>query len=395
MKDNARSIKRIKIGMVISTYYPVWGGAQRQLDQIGKYLVEEGIEYFILTRRLGGAKKTEEINGVLVHRLFVTNRWKWLDSVLFTSGALIWLLRNNSRFEILHCYQMYSPATIGTLIKAILPEKKVVVKVTSSDEYGETNEIKRLPFTRARTFLLKLVDKFLVVNRKIYDELSGLGLSPEKAIYMPNGVYLPPAERLVDAEKVRLKTSLGLDFEKIVTFTGRITAEKNLEILLRSWVKVSAGSAEAHLVLVGEGGLERNIEKDIIKLRSELNLNNSVHLTGKVDNIFDYLIVSDVFVLPSISEGLSNSLLEAMAVGLGIVASNNPGNRQLIVHRQNGLLVDPGNEDDISSAINLLIRNEAYARELGRRAREDARENFSIKEIARRYAGVYEDLLKS
>jgi len=387
------SSQKIRVGMVISTYYPVWGGVQRQLDQIGEYLRDEGVDLFILTRKLPKTSFFELKNQTPVFRIPVTNISKRLDSFLFISLSVIWLLKNKSKFDILHCYQMYSPTTIGAFVKKIIPSKKIVVKVTSSNEYGEAKEIKKLPFYNIRSKLLKIVDKFFVVNKKIIHELSELDIPAEKISYMPNGVCLPPDKLLCDSEKNSLKRSLNLPFDKIVIFTGRITEEKNLAKLLFSWQIVKNRCPQAHLIMLGEGGRERNSLDAINQLREKLRLTQSVHLVGKINNVFDYLLSSDVFVLPSISEGLSNSLLEAMAAGLGIVAADNDGNRQAITDERNGILVNAQNVESISSAIIKLIEDDDHRKLLGIEARKTAIKDFSMKKIAGEYACSYRELL--
>ena len=253
---------KLRAGMVISTYFPVWGGAQRQLYQIGKYLLEQKVELFILTRHLPGTKSYEKIGGIDVYRVFVTNRFRILDSLLYTFLSLLWLVKNRRRFDILHCYQIYSPTSIAVLAKKLLRKIKVVVKVTASNEYGETKEIIRLPFTNLRIKLLNNVDKFLVVNRHMEKELTVLGIPSSRIEYIPNGVEIPEESSFQPEVKSRFRKLLGLNFKKIAIFTGRLSEEKCLDTLLLSWSRVcSKLHLEAHLIILGEGGKERNVEK--------------------------------------------------------------------------------------------------------------------------------------
>lgn len=379
---------------MISTYFPVWGGAQRQIYQLGKYLLGQNVYLFILTRLLPGMKRYEKVGGVDIHRLFVTNRFRYLDSLLYSCLCLVWLLKNRRRFNILHCFQIYSPAYIGVLAKRILHKTKVVVKVTASNEYGETREIRRLPFTNLRISLLKGVDKFLVVNRQIEKELNVLGIPSSRIAYMPNGVEIPKESSYQPQAKARFRSLLGLNFAKIAIFTGRFAEEKCLDILLLAWQKICRLHPEAHLLILGAGTRERNIEEKILQMRLALKLDKNVHPLGKVDNVFDYLLAADIFVLPSVSEGLSNSLLEAMAAGLGIIAGDNDGNRQAIKNGENGILVKPKEVEGLYSAILTLIEDEAYNNQLGRRAKETVQYDFALKNIAQRQIELYRDCLR-
>lgn len=384
---------KIKVAMVISTYYPVWGGMQRQLYQIGKYLKREGVDFFILTRKTKGTAKYESVGGVPVYRVFVTNRSMILDSFLYTFFSWIWLIRNRSRFDVLHCYQIFSPTTIGILTKLIIKEKKVIAKVTASNEFGEVNELKRMPFTKFRISFFKFVDRFLIVNESLKNELVTLGISSNLIKFVPNGVEIPAESCLGERVKQRMRESLKLHYEKIVIFTGRLSEEKNLDILLLAWQRVIKKYPAAHLIILGEGCKERNIQPKILHLRSSLGLEENVHLLGKVNNVFDYLLASDIFILPSTSEGLSNSLLEAMAAGLGIIAGDNPGNRQLVKDGINGILVKPGGEENIYSALSNLLGKEDYTRKLGENARQTVEDDFSMENIAAKYADIYRECL--
>jgi len=99
-------------------------------------------------------------------------------------------------------------------------------------------------------------------------------------------------------------------------------------------------------------------------------------------------------VLPSSTEGMSNALLEAMAAGSGIVASNIPGNAQLITDSINGLLVPPSDVASLSLALNRLLMDSALTAKLGKAAKQSAIENYSIDSVAERYINLYTKLLQ-
>ncbi|MBM3245429.1 MAG: glycosyltransferase family 4 protein, partial [Candidatus Omnitrophica bacterium] len=244
----------LRIAMVIATYFPVWGGAQVQLRQICRKLSAKGVSCFILTRRLPGTKNFEVINGIPVYRIYVTGKSKIIDSFLFISLSILWFLNNKDVFDAIHCYQAYSPATIGIITTLILRSKKVIVKVTSSDEYGEVAEIKKLPLYNIRISLLRRADRFLAVNKKVTEELIGLGIRRDMISYLPNGVEVPLDSCYDYSSKMNYRRRLGLDYARLACFTGRITREKNLEALITAWGYVIKQCSDAHLMFVGEGG---------------------------------------------------------------------------------------------------------------------------------------------
>lgn len=382
----------LKIGMLISTYFPIGGGAQRQLQRMSKYFLKEDISLFILTRRYPNFKRHEIIDGVHIYRMPTLNFSRFLSSISYTASSLLWLFRNRCHFNILHCHQLYSPATIGVLAKKIL-RKKVIVKVTASDEYGETREIYRLPFTNFRIRLLRQVDKFIVVNKQLIKELVSLGIPSERIIYIPNGVDVPQDSSYEDDTRYRYRERLNLNDDKIVIYTGRLSEEKCLDTLLKSWKIVTDYYQGASLLILGEGSNARNVEDHIKKQCVQLGLQKNVHFPGWVNNVTDYLLASDAFVLPSISEGLSNSLLEAMASGLAVIAGDNPGNRQLIEHNQNGILIEPRDADRLAEVIMLLLKDSSFNKRLGIQAKATIKEKFSIAKVAQAYRRLYQELL--
>jgi glycosyltransferase involved in cell wall biosynthesis len=120
---------------------------------------------------------------------------------------------------------------------------------------------------------------------------------------------------------------------------------------------------------------------------------DSVHFVGAVNNPVDYLRAADIFVLPSFAEGMSNSLLEAMSVGLPVIASRIGGNTDLLTDETAGLLIEPQDVEGWCRAISQLLENPEQAQKLGRAAREIVTSQYSIRVIVDQYLAIYERLL--
>ena len=132
----------------------------------------------------------------------------------------------------------------------------------------------------------------------------------------------------------RARSRLNLLPRPRVIFTGRLHPQKNLPLLLEAWTEVARRSP-ANLILVGPG----NDRQRLTELAGSLGIADRVQFIGAVDNPAEYLRAADIFVLPSVAEGMSNSLLEAMATALPCVVSGIGGNTDLITDRQTGRLV--------------------------------------------------------
>ena len=217
------------------------------------------------------------------------------------------------------------------------------------------------------------------------------GFSPRQIVQIPNGIsvadFVPP-----DAARERYRKILGFHQEqKVVMFVGRLLPKKGVDLLLRAWAKVCQEHPTAHLVILGDGPFRAELSA----LADTLGVSKHVSFQGHVDNVSHYLWAADVFVLPSKAEGLSNALMEAMAAGLPCVASKVGGNIDLITDGENGLLFDSGNEAQLVAALSNLLRNEAEARKLGRKARKTVETEFSLSSVVAQYINLYKRLLKN
>ena len=176
-----------------------------------------------------------------------------------------------------------------------------------------------------------------------------------------------------------------------VVFTGRLHPQKNLDVLIEAWPKVASATG-ASLVLVGQGPEKERLEE---KAR-RLGVANRVCFTGAVADVADALRAADLFVLPSVAEGMSNSLLEAMATGLPCVASDIGGNQDLLRPSTGtavGVLVDGGDPERWADALIGLLNDPVSRANLGRAARQRIDQEYDLRLVVQRYVTLYRSLL--
>jgi glycosyltransferase involved in cell wall biosynthesis len=166
--------------------------------------------------------------------------------------------------------------------------------------------------------------------------------------------------------------------------------EKNLPLLLEAVSSLAALFPKIHLLLAGGGSEEERIRE----LADHLRITNKLTLLPSQNNILTVLENIDIFVLPSTTEALSNSLMEAMACGRPVIASSVGGTPELIRHEQNGLLFESGNVADLNRQITKLVSDPGLRQQFGDAARKKMIERFSIEQSARRMAEIYEELLE-
>jgi len=206
----------------------------------------------------------------------------------------------------------------------------------------------------------------------------------DKIVTVLNGIELDAFGRTsVQVERGKL----GFEAEDVlIGVAGRFAPKKGLEDLIRAFPEIHKAHPKARLVLVGDGPSRPGLEK----IAQRIQLGRQIHFTGFRNDIPDLLSAFDVVVQPSISEGLSLSIIEPMAAGKPIVACNIEGNREIITSRVNGLLVPPSDPAALAAAVGLLLKDPEYARALGKAAQDDCRERFSKARMVRQTVKLYD-----
>ncbi len=217
-------------------------------------------------------------------------------------------------------------------------------------------------------------------------ELERVEIPSQRIRDIPNGVPVPPPQDEIDRgawrQRLGLKTNVPL-----AVFVGRLSPEKGLVDLINAWKRVQAELPDAQLVLVGSGP-----QQD--ELRGHAAGFPNILWAGATQQPQRYLFAADLFVLPSHEEGMSVSLLEAMAVGLPIVATDIPGNRGLIESGRHGLLVPPNRPDQLARSMLLQMQAKSIAAGMGRAARQRVEDEFSITLMAQRHLELFQSLIK-
>ncbi|MCK4659045.1 MAG: glycosyltransferase [Phycisphaerae bacterium] len=187
----------------------------------------------------------------------------------------------------------------------------------------------------------------------------------------------------------RLRRRLGLPLGRVVLLAvGNVTEVKNHRLIIEGIAAVGLQAASYTLVIVGEDRLAGQTQH-----WAAANLpGHDVRLPGATENVLDWYRAADLFVLPSRSEGLCNALLEAMACGLGVVATDVPGNREVLHHGETGLLVPLGEAAAFGVALRRLVEDAELRRRIGQAARRYVIENHDINRTVEAYGCAYEGL---
>jgi len=270
--------------------------------------------------------------------------------------------------------------------------KPSIIKLGSAGRYGDVRRAVNNTASGLRKIFFKHISKFVCLTREIELELSSeLGIPNNKLIRIPNGIDLDVFHPVTRDQKEAKKKSLGISTsKKLVLFVGRLEHKKRVDFLLKAWRIVQADKRiSANLLIVGDGRLRLKLEN----FKNQLKVCDSVTFHGESENIAHLMQSADVFVLPSVSEGLANVFLEAMSSGLPIVATNTTGNAEILSHKANALLFSEKSHSELADQILYLLKNDKIAQDIGLSARRTVEERFNVQKIAGQYSQLYQDLI--
>lgn len=392
-----------RVLFLTESFHPVLGGGEGHVLDLSRRLAASGMPATVVTRR--GERSwpaRETLDGVRVVRVPPAGPAR-TGKYAMVPAALLALRREAAAHDVVVVRNTRVLGVPG-LVAARMARKAVVLQPEVNGEMtGEvytwgTGLDRPLPrraigaAVAARNRVLRDADAFVAMSRLIHDEIVAAGVSPERVRHIPHGVDMDRFRPATPEEKAELRRRLGLPADAlIVTFTGRLLRGKGLETLVAAF---ALQKPPAHLVIVGSGtGQALSVEDEIRERVARGDLAGRVTMTGRVESVEDCLRASDVFAFPSVFEGLGLSLIEAQACGLACVASRTGGIVDVIEDGRNGLLVTPGQANDLAAALRSLLSENGRRLALGAAARENVRA-FDVEASVDRYRALFHELAR-
>jgi len=377
------------IVMIIGLFHPFVGGAEKVCQRLSKGLRKEGLLVIVLTQHADGLPDYEVIDGIPVYRKI--RGWHPFG-LFYMFSVFCFLVKNRRRYDIIQCFGLWLFNTPVFLMKYLFG-KRIVLRPLCSGQYGDFVGIEHLKLRRLILATSKLFDRIIYLSHAIKKELVENRFPLEKLTYIPNSVdinrFRPPGK----SERCQSKK---------VCYVGRIEEQKGLEYLIEAMAVVTSQEDSARLFIVGEGKRKPALEE----LCKRLKLEEHVVFTGFAQDILHYYQDARIFVLPSLSEGMSSSLLEAMSCGLPVIATMVGGNTDIVdpgfedgktieshYHiGEHGILVKQKDAAGIGEALLKLLRDDELAFRLGERAKNLVEKRFSHERIVRDYMNLYASL---
>lgn len=408
---------------------------ERQCAALCARLAAGGMDVEVWTRRIApGAPPVERVDGYTVRRQRPggVGRWGEYGGV----GALaVRLVADRRRHDVVAVFGsgwlavaaglacrltgrpwLLRPATAGDLTRFLDPS----AAPTGTAAWRIARRV--APGPDWRRGVLRGADAVVAVSDEIAAEARGQGFDPGRVVAIANGVDTARIRPAGDAARQTARDALGLPGDALVVlFLGRLVARKGVLELVAAWrtlATASAGGAPAHrpavLVIAGTGAGQRDSVAEALAAAVSDGAGgprgpkaavgdgaggprggHPIRLVGAVDDPAAWLAASDVFVLPSHAEGLSNALLEAMAAGLAIVASDIPANRAALGSGDDtAWWHPPGDLDALADAIAAASGDATGRDRRGAAARARAVARFGLDGAAHRYAALLGALIE-
>ncbi len=402
----------MKLALVTRRYPPLIGGAEKVLSYLAAALAAEGAEVTVLTSRMpglglaareevpveaGSVRGTSPRGRLTVERL-ATSRLRFWGTWLYMRNLSRWFDRNPVDLAYVSMLKHDAYVTVGAGRRLGFP---VVLRPEGAGATGDIAWQSWGRFGRKIGRRCRSAAAFVAISRAIEDELkdawrsgtlracrhddpSDRSPAGPRIVSIPNGVPVPPVpwQRRPDWRAAPR-----------AAFVGRLAPEKGLDTLVNAWPAVRAAHPGARLILIGEGPERHALEARARSLGLTLGPGQAVELPGASADPTAALRDADLFVLPSREEGMSIALLEAMALGIPLVATSIPGNRRIVGDFKHGRLAPPDEPEALARVIDEQWTNFDRAFHMSRAARGRVQQEFSIRIVARKHLELFSELV--
>jgi len=326
-------------------------------------------------------------NGIGVIDLDVI--WRNINPVRDLRGLYkLYRFLRRSDYEIIHTHTSKA-GFVGRLAAKLAGIPIIIHTVHGFAFHEESRPLTLWFYASLERIASHWCDKIVTVSKFHRDWALKLGIgNEEKVLAIPNGI---PEERVApNRSKEEIRKELNLTKEIVILSTGRLAPQKGLQYLIKSIpILFSKIKKSFKVLLVGEGPLEYYL-KNLVKT---LGIEQYVKFLGFRNDIGNLLSISDIVVLPSLWEGLSIALLEAMAAGKPIITTTIGSNLEVVRNEESALLVPSKSPESIAEAIIRLIDNRDLAIKLGDQARKTYEDKYTEEKMVNKYMELYFSLL--
>ena len=367
--------RRTKLMLLVPTLDQ--SGAEKQLTLLACRLPRDEFDVHVVALTRGGTFADELVqHGVRL--TVIGKRWKF-------DPMAMWRLRKLIKAEqpdIVHTW-LFAANAYGRLMvgRRRSPRPKLIVSERCVDVWKAGWQL------WLDQKLIERTDRLIGNSVAVAEFYKSIGYPADRISVIPNGIEVPeptPFDR--DTLLAELEIPRGAP---VIGFVGRMAKQKRVDDLVFAMALVSILRPDAHLLLVGDGPERDNL----MKFARDIDIDHHTRFTGHRADAAKLLRIMDLFWIASDFEGQSNSIMEAMAAGLPVIATDIPPNRELVVDGETGFLVRVGDRAGFQQFADRILADPELARRLGDAGRERMRQNFSIDKMVATHARLYREVL--
>ncbi|MCJ7563274.1 MAG: glycosyltransferase family 4 protein [Candidatus Aminicenantes bacterium] len=256
--------------------------------------------------------------------------------------------------------------------------------------FGYFGPLKTQMFILLEKYAARITDRIVALTKGEKEDYQFYKIAPEdKIVVINSGVELEKIKDLSLEERQNLKRQLGIPERSFVVGTaGRLEPVKGPEYLMEAAKDILSNYPQTYFVFAGDGPLRQRLERKAY----ELGINTNMRFLGWRNDVTRVISIYDIFVFPSLNEGMGRVLVEAMALGKPVVASKVGGIPDLVTHGKTGFLVPPKDPGQMARYIQVLIEDEGKRKRLGQAGKEMAL-NFKKEIMIEKIEELYDELL--
>ncbi len=379
--------EKSRILLFTTAFLPLVGGSEIAINEITKRLPD--FSFDIITPRYRPDVASQEImENVIVHRVGVGSSFdKYLFPLLgFVKGAML-VRREDEQFykhqTFIHAFQA-SHAAIAAIFLAQLMWLPLFVTLQEGKDLAKQPWITKI----TRRWILRQADQMTAISNYLLNYARII--NPKvPVVRIPNGI---DSEIFHRVGSLVLKRTLALENKKVIITVSRLVEKNGIGDLIRAFAKVKEDEPSAQLMVIGSGPLLLSLQDQVRKLR----LNSSVVFLGEIkyEDLPLYLSLADVFVRPSLSEGLGNAFLEAMACGVPVIGTRIGGIPDFIKDGETGFFCEVGSSDNIAEKIRMILRDASLASRFAAEGLALVRKEYQWASIADTFRKLYEQYVQ-
>lgn len=376
---------RKRIFIFSANYLPNIGGAELALKELTDRIKD--VDFDLITPRADKNLPAEEkIGNVAVFRVGNTLALKkfLLPKNLFPLSAFFKarkLVKKNGRYDAVLSLQASQGGGAAWLFKFFYRKIPFILNIQEGENLGEQGFLKNF----FRNLIIKKADLIVVISNYLKQYFRDINKNARIAV-IPNGIDPRSFQFLVPDPELKINLGIKND-ERVIITVSRLTAKNGIEDLILSLPVVKSKIPDVKLIILGDGPLKESLK---FKIKS-LKLEESILIIGEIlnQNVPRYLSVADVFVRPSLSEGLGSAFLEAMAAGVPVIGTSVGGIPDFLVDYETGLFCRTGDPASIAEKIILVLSDRELKERLVKKAKDLVFREYDWGILAKKFETIF------